>query len=67
MDHPMLELETRVAFQEHTIQQLNDVVTRQQFQIDQLAAELKNIKARMSALASSNIAHESEETLPPHY
>lgn len=67
MDHQVIELETRLAFQEHTIQQLNDVVTRQQFQIDQLAAELKNIKARMSALASSNIAHESEETLPPHY
>lgn len=67
MEHHLLELETRVAFQEHTIQQLNDVVTRQQFQIERLEMELRNIKARMAAWASSQVAQESEETPPPHY
>lgn len=67
MEKRIFELETKVAFQEHTLQQLNDVVTRQQFQIEQLAADLKTLKARLSALAPTNIASESEETPPPHY
>lgn len=67
MEKRIFELETKVAFQEHTLQQLNDVVTRQQFQIEQLAADLKSLKARLSALAPTNIAPESEETPPPHY
>ena len=40
MQERLTELEVRVAFQERTIQELNDVVTRQQQEIDRLFAEL---------------------------
>ena len=67
METRLVELETRVAFQEDTIQQLNDTVTQQQFQLEHLARELQSIKARLSALTPSNVASEAEETPPPHY
>lgn len=61
------ELESRVAFQDNTIEELNDVVTRQQRQIDQLEKNLHILKDQIKNLASSNIASEDEETPPPHY
>lgn len=67
METRLVELETRVAFQEDTIQQLNDTVTQQQFQLEHLVRELQSIKARLSALTPSNVATEAEETPPPHY
>ena len=47
METRLVELETRVAFQEDTIQQLNDTVTQQQFQLEHLARELQGLKARL--------------------
>lgn len=61
------ELETRIAFQEGTIEELNqeliklnDLVARQQYQLQLMLDKLK-------AMEPSNIASQSEETPPPHY
>ena len=69
MDNRLIEIETRIAFQDDTIEQLNKIVTIQQQQIDQLRKELTAIAARISepSGAASNIATQSEETPPPHY
>jgi len=61
------ELENRLVFQDDTIEQLNEVVTHQQRQIDQMEKTLTMLKDQMKNLASSNIATEDEETPPPHY
>lgn len=67
MESRLVDLEVRVAFQEDMMQQLNDVIVRQQRQIDQLAAALQSIKMQLQALSPSLIAPQSEETPPPHY
>jgi SlyX protein len=61
------ELEIRVAFQDRTIQELNDVVTRQQQEIMRLARELDYLKSRLEGLAPAQVVPRSEETPPPHY
>lgn len=67
MDERVTELENRVAFQDHTIQELNDVVTRQQQVIDKLSLDLDTLKDQVKNLAPSLVIDESEETPPPHY
>ncbi len=67
MDERVTELESRVAFQDHTIQELNDVVTSHQQVIDNLIQELDSLKQQVKNLAPSLVIDESEETPPPHY
>lgn len=67
MDKRVTELENRVAFQDHTIQELNDVVTRQQQVIDKLSLDLDTLKNQVKNLTPSLVIDESEETPPPHY
>ena len=61
------ELETRLAFQDNTVGELNDVVTSQARRIAQLERELAGLKAQMQIMAPSLTAPASEETPPPHY
>jgi SlyX protein len=63
----MAELEVRVAFQEKTLQDLNEVVTRQQREIDRLIRELETLKSQFRTLAPSLVVSQDEETPPPHY
>ena len=67
MNERLTELEVRVAFQEKTIQDLNEVVTRQQRQIDRLTQTLETVKSRLAALAPSMVIPQEEEKPPPHY
>ena len=61
------ELETRLAFQEHTLHALNDVVTRQQQQIEALIREIDTLKDRLRAAAPSPVGPLEDEKPPPHY
>ena len=61
------ELEIRIAYQDQTIADLNDVVVRQQRDMDKLRNEMEALKGRMQAATVSMIATEAEETPPPHY
>ena len=67
MEKRLAELEIRVAFQDQTIQQLNEVVTRQQNQIDRMLKELETLKIHLAVLAPSLVISKSEEKPPPHY
>lgn len=67
MQDRLAELETRVAFQEQTLQDLNDVVTRQQAEIERLARGYETLKVQLLELAPSLVASRDEETPPPHY
>ena len=61
------ELQTKVAFQEHTIEALNDALSSQQKQLDDLAFKVRHVVDRVKSIEPSNIAKQSEETPPPHY
>ena len=67
IDDRLNELEMRLAFQDHTVSQLNDVVTTQERRIAQLERELMSLKGQIKTLAPSIVAPASEETPPPHY
>ena len=61
------EFQTKVAFQEHTIEALNDALSSQQKQLDDLAFKVRHVVDRVKSIEPSNIAKQSEETPPPHY
>ncbi len=67
MEARITELEAEVTYQEHVIQELNDVVTGQQKQIDILQADVRRILVHLKEISPSQIARPEEEVPPPHY
>lgn len=67
LDTQLIELESKVAFQEDTIDKLNQVVTAQQRRLDLLEKRLAELKTWMTAQQPSLMATAAEETPPPHY
>ncbi|HFD91995.1 MAG TPA: SlyX family protein [Gammaproteobacteria bacterium] len=61
------ELETKVAYQEHTLQQLNEVIARQQQQIDQLETTCELLIERIKAVVEVAQAGSDGDERPPHY
>lgn len=61
------ELESKVAFQEVTIEELNQALINQQFAVDKMQLQLRQLAEKLQGLQPSNIASRSEETPPPHY
>jgi SlyX protein len=64
----LTDLESTLAFQERTIQDLSDVICRQQQDIDGLAKQVKMLVEKMEqAEAPDDNGGEDESTVPPHY
>lgn len=61
------QLQTKLAFQEHTIEELNQALADQQRQMEKMQFQLKHVIDRVQQLQPSNIASQAEETPPPHY
>ena len=61
------ELQTKLAFQEHTIDALNDALSSQQRRLEKMEFQLKHVIDKVKGMEPSNIAKMSEETPPPHY
>ncbi|MRI35336.1 hypothetical protein EOPP23_20465 [Endozoicomonas sp. OPT23] len=66
MRDELIELQTQVAYQEDTVSQLNDVVTRQQQEIDLLRREMEQLKQQMISLSTAPEGGQ-DEAPPPHY
>jgi len=63
----IVELETKLSFQEHLIQELNEALTHQQQQLDALQHKLESMHEQIQAGLSDEIRPVSEEVPPPHY
>jgi SlyX protein len=61
------QLQMKMAFQEDTIESLNQALIEQQKQMDDLQFQLKQLVSKISAIEPSNMASEKEEMPPPHY
>jgi SlyX protein len=72
MDHPndtdqrLTDLEIKASFTEDLVDSLNEIVARQQQQIEQLTRELVNLRQQMPAPDATTFRSLRDE-LPPHY
>ena len=67
MNERLTDLEIRFMHQERTIQELNEIVCRQELIIERLERDLRQIQEQLKqALPSLNRTEEEEEP-PPHY
>ena len=67
MGDRIIELQTKLAFQENTIQELNQTVTKLQSEIVLINQRIQLLHEQLKQVQPSNIATQSEETPPPHY
>ena len=64
----MIEIETKLAFQDDAIQTLNDVLCRQQLEIERLEDTVKLLIERYRQLAeTAPNANKPTHEIPPHY
>jgi len=66
LESRIIELETRQAFQDDTIQALNDVVAEQGPVIDRLQLQMAELIKRYEEMVGQ-YGSEGEEAPPPHY
>jgi len=67
MENRVTELEIRLTHLEDTIESLSQSIIKQHSEIDDLQFQVSILEKKMKASQTSPIAHESEETPPPHY
>jgi SlyX protein len=66
VDQRLTDLEIKSSFNEDLLDQLNQVVIRQQEQIDRLVREVTRLRDQMPD-AGANALRRPADDLPPHY
>jgi len=63
----LIELETKLAHQEHLLGELDDALRNQQAQIAQLELFCKSLLDKIRALPDGDSGVGTEDERPPHY
>ncbi|MBN4073854.1 MAG: SlyX protein [Gammaproteobacteria bacterium] len=66
-ENRLIDIETRISYQEDTLQQLNDVVINQQRRISQLEDLIKSLAERYQNLQTTGQTLDMSDEKPPHY
>ncbi len=66
VDQRLTELEIKASFAEDLVDQLNQVIVRQQQQIDVLVQQLSQLKSQQQGIGAAEFRSLRDE-LPPHY
>jgi len=68
MEHEkFVDIESKLAHQEHTIAELNDALSSQQMQISKLEHQVVTLIDRVRSLSESAPAGGTDDDPPPHY
>lgn len=69
MESRIEHLETQVAYQEHAIEKLNEMLNHQQLQMQELEKKVMFLRDQVKANMTdgSNINAPGQEPPPPHY
>ena len=67
MDNELVELQTRMAFQEDAIDKLSRSLVRQQLQLDQQKRQMNLLLQQIQALMSPQVDDAAHDKPPPHY
>lgn len=67
LEHRITDLEIKASFAEDTVEQLNQVIVRQQEQIDRLVRELVELRNQATAASEPGGFRSLRDELPPHY
>ena len=67
IEQRLMELEVKAAFAEDQLEQLSDLIYRQQQQIDLLLHELRLLRERMPEQGSGTGVRHLRDEIPPHY
>ena len=67
MQEQIIELESKLAFQEHTIEILNETVIAQQKRIEALEKDLSQLRQQVKQITPPQTENPANEPPPPHY
>lgn len=69
MEQRVVELESRLAFQDDLLERLNEVIARQDRELERLAQRLRALEARLAevAEAAASAGPSAGHEVPPHY
>jgi len=67
VDQRLTELEIKASFAEDLVDQLNQVIVRQQEQIDALVQQVSQLKAQQGQSSGGSEFRSLRDELPPHY
>ncbi|MEC5387074.1 SlyX family protein [Uliginosibacterium sp. H3] len=66
MEDRLINLESKLAFAEHLLEELNHTVFRQQEQLDHLQQQLRLLYQQMQTNTSAEKT-DARDNIPPHY
>ena len=67
LEDQIIEIQTKLSFQDDTIDQLNQVIIEQQKSIDSLQLKLKQLHSLIQENQNSQAPNNPESEIPPHY
>ena len=63
----LIELETRLAFQDALIQTLSSLLAAQQDRLQAVERQVGEVRRQLRLMSSQDVGSASEEPAPPHY
>ena len=63
----LVDIETKIAFQENMIRELNEVICRQQNQIDELSTTCRHLEKQIRSMSGLSTVINPKDEKPPHY
>ena len=67
IDDRLVDLEVKAAYADDQVEQLSDLIYRQQQQIDALLHELRLMRERLPEQGAAGAPRNLRDEIPPHY